>query len=252
MDNLAKQNYEAEIAEKQADLSVLEARANYLEHSSDVSMPVLRVADLLGDTEEETSRVEEEAKTEKAENSVSLESALEILESTETQSIQLEEKSFDVSIVPMTYELDELTNNIPPIDSNAKSQAYRIADIITDEVHKFWTSKRKIRSNINEVNLRNAYSFVGYMITTSDSGTVLGDIKNYITYNEIVHIIVALSRQAKNAGLVDLTQYRKLKKEHNEILKNYASNLNKKADNRSIRHLNHVIEEMYQEMSKVY
>ena len=243
--NTAAKIFEEENATQSNELTILEAKsatANYLERSKEMNMPVLQVADLLSN---EAENIESE------ENTADVVTEELPKRQKEPQIIELRPVE-EISIIslgePKTEEESAINQQI---DNNSKSQAFRIVDKIMDETHKLWSSKRKIRSNILEVNQHSAYSFVGYMITTSDSGTVLNDIKGRITYKEVCHIIVCLLRQAKSAGLIDLTQYRALRREQSYILKKYSNSFFGEISKHDIEHINLVIEEMYQEMTKV-
>ena len=207
---------------------------NYMELSAQMSMPVLKVSDLIDET-----------CSEKSEEQVAME-------------IPISEKSIEqinINIVPM--QSDNISTedfvDIPKLDINAQAYARKIVDNIEDEVHRLiWKRKGVIRSKIKEINIRNAYSFVGYIRTVSDSGTVLGDIKRYITYSEVKHLMFCLMQQAKQAGLVNIAQYLRLKREYNNVTKLCSKKLNKKLDSKTALVMNTALENMYEEMTKIF
>ncbi len=142
---------------------------------------------------------------------------------------------------------------IPIVDGNSRAQAFRIADKVQDEAHKFWLFRRKrvIKSCIYEINKRNAYSFAGYMITTSRTQSVLGDIEKFLTYDTLKHLMLRFLKQAEDCNLKESFQYRKLKKEYNSILGACGSSPNRKVCRRLVREINMYIENLYLEMNKV-
>lgn len=206
-----------EEVKESAETKPAEALNNYLELAADMSMPVLKINDLLSDKQEKT----------------------------------VEREEFNLN-QPMKDEPVIEEPKIQKPNESIKAGARRIADAIQDEARKFWTSKRFIRNKINEINSRNAYSFAGYMITTSDTGTVIGDIKKYITCSEVKHLVFCLLKQAKECGLVNIAQYSKLKRAHMNITKIWNSNPNKKLDNKTFSQMNQALEDMFEELSKIY
>ena len=233
--------------EKVLKTDVLE---NYLELSSEMSMPVLKVDDLLKE-----ENLTEESVKQLSEPSVKLEQS----DKSETTEVTEEKEIDTIRILPMQVSSDssriiqepEKVKIIPQLDINAQSMAHQIADRILAETHKFWTSKRIVRSKIREINRLSAYSFVGYMITVSESGSILGDIRKYITMEELKHLVYCLIKQAMDAGMVNITQYRHLRKEYNYINK-LCSSHKKRISKKFAESMNKVLEEMFEEMTKVY
>lgn len=144
-------------------------------------------------------------------------------------------------------------NLIPILDGNTRAQAFRIADKVQDEAHKLWFLRRKkvIKNCLLELNRKNSYSFAGYMITTSNSQTVLGDIEKSLTFETLKHLLLCLLKQAEDCNLQESFQYRKLKKEYCLVLSTCGSNLNRKVSKKLARETDIHIENLYMEMSKV-
>ena len=80
-----------------------------------------------------------------------------------------------------------------------------IANRIENEVARFWTRKNEIRSLINEVNKRNVFYFIKNMLTISDSRSIFGDIRKYITYNELKHVLYFMLEVAEELGISPTT-----------------------------------------------
>ena len=166
-------------------------------------------------------------------------------------------EDFDIKVdeikLVMMNEEDASENLIPIIDGNVRALAFKIADKVQDEAHKLWFIRRKriIRNGLLELNRRNTYSFTGYMITTSNTQTVLGDIEKCLTYDVLKHMILCLLKQAEDCGLRESFQYRKLKKEYYYILSAGGSSLNRKISKKIARDANTYIENLYMEMSKI-
>jgi len=144
-------------------------------------------------------------------------------------------------------------HKIPEIDGNARNHAFRIADKIQDEAHKFGLFRRKniIKNRLLELNRQNTYSFTGYMITTSDSQSVLGDIEDCISFEVLKHMLICLLKQAEDCGLGDSFQYKKLKKEYSLLIKEGGSSLKRKVNKKLVKETNIHIENLYMEMYKI-
>ena len=144
-------------------------------------------------------------------------------------------------------------SKIREIDGNAINQALRIADKIQDEAHKFWLFRRKniIKNRLLELSRQSVYNFAGYMITTSDSQSVLGDIEDCISFEALKHILKCLLKQADDCGLGESFQYRKLKKEYCLLIKIGGSSLKRNVSKKLVKETNIYIENLYMEMNKI-
>ncbi len=218
-------NVQPMIEEDFTQQNAANAFRNYVELSAEMNMPVLKVSDLLDDETE-----------------------------TEYKSGNNEHSFFTDFMINQPMDDVEAEKEIEQnkLDELAQDNARMAVDKIEDEIHKFWTSKRFIRTRIQEINEKNVYSFIGYMITVSESGSALGDIRNFITINEIKHLTSCLMRQAKNAGLIDITQYKRLRKTYSFINRIWSSNYKKKLDKKTTNEINKSLEEMFEELTKIY
>ena len=142
-------------------------------------------------------------------------------------------------------------SEVPIIDGNAITDALKIADRVQDEAHRIWTSKNVICNKLLELNRRNAYTFVGYMITTSNSQSAIGDIKKYLTYDGLRHLIINLLKLAEDCDLQGSFQYKKLKKEYYKITKISSLSIFKSVNKKIAEECNLYIENLFFEMCKI-
>ena len=158
----------------------------------------------------------------------------------ETQGLQI-----NGLVNPQPEEQGTVSNVVPFIMISTN-----VANRIEDELAKFWTSKRVIRSLIREINKRNVFNFVKNMLTISDSRTVLGDIRKYITYYELKHIVYSMLKAAEELGLSDSSKYKMMYKEYNIIAGVCSKNSGKKIDKKTLKIANLRLEALFEEMSK--
>lgn len=165
-------------------------------------------------------------------------------------ALALEEKTLSGEIRILPHE-EPIVIHEPIIDGNAISAAYRIADKIQSEAHH-WIFGRKhvIRNGLKNLNTKNAYNFIGYMITTSHSQSVLGDYKSAVNYDCLKHLVFCFMIQAKEFGYEETFQYRKLKKEYNIILKASNKSLFGNVSRKIMNETAMFIENLYFEMNK--
>ena len=197
--------------------------SDYLEYSASANIPIMNVSDLM----------EEYTQNQKT-NDTSFQE-IKIVKSDEPQ------KNDNIS---------ELKYSLRDLDDMAKSQAITLADKISDEINRFWTRKSAIRSTLSAIDRKNAYSFIRSMLNVSESRTVLGDIKNFISYTELKHLILAILKQADDVGAGNTFLFRQLKKEYDNVVKVWSRSPGKKPDNKTINTLNKRIEDLFEEMSK--
>ena len=155
----------------------------------------------------------------------------------------------DIKLVPHE---EPIVADEPIIDGNAISAAFRIAETIQIESHRFLLFRRwyVIRDNIKNITAKNVYNFIGYMITTSNSQTVLGDFKSSVNYDCLKHLVFCFLMYAKQIGYENTFQYRKLRKEYKIILKASTNSIFGNASRKIINDTNMFIENLYLEMNK--
>lgn len=179
-----------------------------------------------------------------------------VCDNTQLKPIDLVNEAYTIS--DKTFESSKPGENlteelvIQKPDMTTKADSIRIGNAILDEVCKFWTSKDKIRKKINEINTKNVFNFIGYMISISESGTAIGELQKYSTCSDIKHLVFCLLKQAKNSGLVNLKQYLELKSAYSTITTICNINPAKKLDKNTFFTINTAIEEMYEELFKIY
>ena len=107
-----------------------------------------------------------------------------------------------------------------------------------------------IRSLVRSVTKNDVFIFCKNMLTVSDSRTILKDIRKYITYSELKHIVFNLLKQAEEIGLANSTNYKKLKRTYYFIANICARNKNKKIDKRSMDSFETLLENLFEEMCR--
>ena len=144
------------------------------------------------------------------------------------------------------------SENMPVLDGNSIALALRIADSIQDETRKLWLFRRKgvILDGLKKLNKQNTYSFIGYMITTSKDQSPLGDIKKYVDYDSLKHMLFCFLKQAEDYGLNETFPFKKLKKEYMLILKECSTSPRRTVNRKIFEETNMFIENLYLEMCK--
>ena len=125
-----------------------------------------------------------------------------------------------------------------------------IANRIEDELAKFWTNKQVIRSIIKEINKHNVLNFIKNMLTISNTMTVLGDIKNYISYSDLKHIVQSFLTAAEELGFSESSKFRMLVKEYRNINQACMVNANKSIDKNVLCVVNIRVEKLFEDISK--
>ena len=203
---------------------------NYVEYASLKDMPVIHIEDLM---EENIQKVSEP------------ESKHTILNNnSENNSLQ------EIRIINNSTNFSERVLTLSDLDDLTKSQSVMLADKILDEAHRIWTRQSVVKSIFISIDRKNAYSFIRSMLNISDTRSVLGDIKKYITFKELKHFLLSFIKQAEDVGFKDSYQYKELKKEYDNIIIKYSKHPSGKANNETISVLNRKIENLYEKMTR--
>ena len=139
------------------------------------------------------------------------------------------------------------------IDEASQARGYGHADNIAREAHDVFVNGGYIRGEIHKVDRNSTFSFVG-KLKSQMSGKVFENIKEKVTYKEMVHVAANLLNQAKdlNQGLEKTQAWKNLKAEFdyvNRFRKSEAAP-STPADT-DVRKMDNAINALYNEMNKV-
>ena len=145
----------------------------------------------------------------------------------------------------------------PTIAEEDRNKGFGLADRIVHELNSHIANNNVIKNALSEVNSKNAYSFVGKFISAAKQGVNKGvfsisDLFNKLSYKDTLQVMEALCAQAQSIGLDSNYAFHELSDEINFANRLLEENPNADPTKETIRKADKAIQDLYNEMSKVY
>ena len=158
---------------------------------------------------------------------------------------------------PEKPERKEDVNEKPTIAEEDRNKGFGLADRIVHELNNTIADNRKIKGALREVDSKNAYSFIGKFTSAAKKGINKGvfsvsDLFNRLTYNDTLHVMESLLKQAADIKLNDTAAYRELEAEIAYAARLLSEDPDADPTKETIRKADRAINNLYNEMSKVY